>query len=232
MNTGKSIFIKGLCRKFFKNYEKTQIMWINSTGKFTSIGLNKKIDEFQLNHFTSEKLTKIIIFENFESLGNSDQMSMRERMQEQNIRVKFWIITKFYSKINQAIISRCIKIQFTSIYPSVRLIRLVEILYKENTYTSLENLQNSINLNKRSGLDSSDTFFFCPYIIKPCYDKMVYFCINKLKLSIYTNHVSREEDFVLYRRMDLYYLLDLLMIQEFFKNYRKHLYFMIPLIGF
>ena len=61
LNSGKSILIKGLCRKFLKNFEKTQIMWIPSIENFTGIGLNKKIDDFQLHHFNSDKLTKIIV---------------------------------------------------------------------------------------------------------------------------------------------------------------------------
>jgi AAA+ ATPase superfamily predicted ATPase len=232
LNSGKSILIKGLCRKFLKNFEKTQIMWIPSIENFTGIGLNKKIDDFQLHHFNSDKLTKIIIFENFEFLGNLGQMSMRERMQQQNIRIKFWVITRFYSKINQAINSRCIKIQFTSIYPNAKLIRLVEISCRENIYNSLENLQNSINLDKRGEVISSGTFSILPYITKSCCDKLVYFCINELKRAMYTNNVTREEDFVLNKRMDLYFFFDLLTIKEFFKNYRKQLYYMIPLIDF
>ena len=50
-NSGKIEMIKGLCHQFFGKYEKTQVMYIHARGKFQSVDLNRKIDDFQYNHF-------------------------------------------------------------------------------------------------------------------------------------------------------------------------------------
>ena len=74
---------------------------------------------------------------------------MREKMDQTFKNIKFWILSKFFSKINQAILSRCIKICFNYVYSNVKLIRSVEIFNKENTSVFIENLQFLLSFNKK-----------------------------------------------------------------------------------
>ena len=124
----KMMMIKGLCRQFFGKLEKTQTMYINSVEKFHSLNLNKKLDNFQNSQFCSKTFPKIIILENFESFGNLAQLGMRERMEQKIKKTKFWITTNFFSKINQPILSRCLKIFLNFIFPNLILLNNIHFI--------------------------------------------------------------------------------------------------------
>jgi len=232
MDCGKISFLNGLCNQFFRKMEQSQILHITSFGKFIGNGLNKKIDDFQSNHFYSKKLTKIIIFENFESLGNMIQLSMRERMQKKNIKTKFWLISKFFSKINHSILSRCVKLYFNLIFPTVSIVRFIEILNKENMCTSIEILQYLINLNKDRIVYLLQTSFYNPYFIGNVSKKSIYFYHQEFTSSVYTDIFTKEGKLIVIRKLKFYEFHDSSLIHETFKKNRKQLFSIIPLIVF
>jgi len=232
LGTGKISFLRGLCHQFFKKMENSQILHISSMGRFLTTGINKKIDDFQLNHFYSKKLTKIIIFENFESYGNMVQLSMRERMQKQNIKTKFMLVSKFFSKINHAILSRCMKIYFNFIYPNQLLLRFIEILNKENIYISIEILQYSINLNGIKLEHFLEVFFYSLYSIKTNCKKKSYFYHREITFSIYTDNYTKEGKLSVLRKLNFYKFHDFSQEQENFHGKRKQVYSVFPLINF
>ena len=224
--------IKGLCRQFFGNIEQTQTMYIGWSEKFQSINLNKKIDNFQNSHFCSKLFPKIIIFENFASFANLTQMSMRERMEQKIRKTKFWIITHSFSKINQTILSRCLKLYFNFIFPNLTLLRWVEILNKENHIVSLEYLESYLR-------------YFCKKVKKPQlipsqfsmmrrsnFSKRLFVQYIKLINTVPFNDPAKEEKLVLLRKVKIFLYSDILFNFKGFKNLKQTFYYIFPLIDF
>jgi len=231
INTGKMAHLKVLCNQFLGGFEKAQTLFINSNGRFQSVGLNKRIDDFQMSHFHSKKLPKIIVFENFETLGNSNQMSMRERIGKKMTNMNFWIVTRFFTKLNQAILSRCLPVHLTFIYPNLGLIRLIEILDKENINISLEWLQYSIDFKKNTTEIFSKAFRYELYVEDKFFNKKTYFYHKKLFSFICFENSSREELIVLLRKIKTFLSMDVSFVREFFKSLDRQLYGLIPLLN-
>ena len=230
LNSEKIYSIKSLSREFFGKVEKIQTLFTNLDGKLKNNELNKKIDDFQLNHFYSKQLTKIIILENFDSLGNLCQMNMREKMDQTFKNIKFWILSKFFSKINQTILSRCIKIYFNYVYSNVKLIRSVEIFNKENTSVFIENLQFLLSFNKNITQNSILNLCFCPPVDKVYFNKTHDFHHENLKKILFIENLIKEEKIVLFKKLKFYSFCNSFVLNEFFKSSKKEFYHSIPLI--
>ncbi len=230
LNSEKIYSIKSLSREFFGKVEKIQTLFLNLDGKLKNSELNKKIDEFQLNHFYSKQLTKIIILENFDSLGNLCQMTMREKMDQTSKKIKFWILSRYFSKINQAILSRCIKIHFNYVYSNVKLIRSVEIFNKENTPVFIENLQYLLSFKKNFTQNSLLNLCFCSRVDKVYFDKTRDFYHENLKKILSIENLIKEEKIVLFKKLNFYSICNSYGENEFFRGSRKEFYHSIPLI--
>lgn len=196
------------------------------------MNLNKKIDNFQNSHFCSKVFPKIIIFENFASFGNLAQMSMRERMEQKYRKIKFWIITSSFSKINQTILSRCLKLYFNFIFPNLTLLRWVEILNKENQVISLEFLQTCLSFYhkkiKKLLMNSSQFSMIgkTNFLKRPFVQYMK--CINMVSLD----DAAKEEKLVLLRKVKIYLYSDILVKFKMFENLEQTFYSIFPLIDF
>lgn len=228
----KISIIKGVFSQFFKNLKKTQIMHINAIEKTQIANLNKKILDFKQNSFYSKEKMKIIVFENFEFIGNVGQMSMREKMQKIDINTKFWVITKFFSKINQAILSRCVFIHFKPIYPCSNIIRMVEILNKENIHTTIESLQYSVRLNTRGFENFCNFAFYTPYCIDGCLNGEVYFYHYRILNILHHENFTREEKYVFFRKLISNKSSDFPFKEKLKENYINQLHPLISLIKF
>jgi DNA polymerase III delta prime subunit len=232
LNSGKISLLKNVSHQFFGKYEKMQIMTIKSIGKFQSLGLSNKIDDFRSNHFYPDKIAKIIIFENFGSLGNLAQMSLRERMQKENIKTKFWITTQSFSKINQVILSRCNKLYFNLVYPSLILIRFIEILNKEDILVSIENLQYLVNSNRSTISISLEAFSSNPYNINATIGHRPYFYNQKLSMLMCVDNLTRENNRVLFRKIKFHGFSNYIMSKKSIGNSRRQFYSFLALISF
>jgi hypothetical protein len=226
------MIIKGLCRQFFGKLEKTQTMYISSVERLHSINLNKKLDNFQNSHFCSKIFPKIIILENFESFGNLAQLGMRERMEQKIRKTKFWVTTNFFSKINQAILSRCLKIFLNFIFPNLILLRWVEILNKKNKAFSLEYLQIYLNLFHRKIVKQSK-------IISQFYIKRTTIFLERpffqfIKCIVMTsfNSLIKEEKLVSLRKNKTILFPNIFLQYKMLKNLKKNLYRVLPLIDY
>lgn len=196
------------------------------------MNLNKKIDNFQNSYFCSKVFPKIIIFENFASLGNLAQMSMRERMEQKHRKIKFWISSSSFSKINQTILSRCLKLYFNFIFPNLTLLRWVEILNKENQVISLEFLQTCLSFDhkkiKKLPMNSSQfsTIGKTNFLKRPFVQFMKW--INMVSLD----DAAKEEKLVLLRKVKIYLYSDILVKFKMFENPEQTFYSIFPLIDF
>ena len=231
-NSGKIEIIKGLCHQFFGKYEKTQVLYIRAREKFQGVDLNRKIDDFQYNYFYSKKFTKIIVFDNFEYLSSLSQMSLRERMQNESVKTKFWINGESFCRINQAILSRCLILHLNTIFPQSILTRFVEITNKEKTCISLENLQYTKTGNKSGIISTLNNFLSDPYSLESYLSWKPFFYYRDFLTSTYVDIFTKEERLSLFRKLRFYGSNDLLLIKNLYKNPRKHLYFSFVLMRF
>ena len=207
-------------------------MHIDAIEKVQFSDLNKKIIDFQQNHFYSKKQIKIIILENFEYLGNLGQMGMRERLQKRDINSKFWIITRFFSKINQPILSRCVDIHFNLPHPFLMLIRMVEIFNKDNVFTSLESLQYSLGISKRNLEYSLKITPYIPYYVENYFDENVYFYCHKLINILGLDNLTKESKLVFHKKLNFYKPSDLNLKEQLHENHKGQFYQLLSLIFF
>jgi hypothetical protein len=226
------MIIKGLCRQFFGKTEKTQIMYINSVEKLHSINLNKKLDNFQNNQFCSKIFPKIIILENFDSFGNLAQLGMRERMEQKIRKTKFWVTANFFSKINQTILSRCLKLFLNFIFPNLILLRWVEILNKKNKLFSLEYLQICLNLFHRKIVKQSKIISqICIKRITVFLERQFFQYIKCIIMTSFNNSI-KEEKLVVFRKNKNILNPSIFLQFKILKNLKKNLYCVFPLIDF
>jgi len=232
LDNQKVSIIKGVFSQFFKNLKKTQTLHINAIEKTQIANLNKKIHDFKQNSFYSKEQMKIIVFENFEFMGNLGQMSMREKMQKTDINIKFWIITRFFSKINQTILSRCVFIHFKPNYPSSTMIRMVEILNKENLCTSIESLQYSLRFNTKGSENFCNLTFYTPYYEDGCLIRGTYFYHYRTSSILQHENFAREEKYVFFKKLFFHNSFEINFKEKLNENYANQLHPLISLIKF
>ncbi len=108
--------------------------------------IKKKLKNFACLKFSNSFPYKIVILDDFDEINFSIQMNLRENLENNFTKINFWLSCNFIDKINPAIISRCMILNFRLIHPLDLCIRLKEISEKEKFFYNLEFLENIISI--------------------------------------------------------------------------------------
>jgi DNA polymerase III delta prime subunit len=107
--------------------------------------IKKKLKNFTFLKFSNSFPYKIVILDDVDEINFNVQMNLRENLENNFTKINFWLSCNFIDKINPAIISRCMILNFRLIHPLDLCIRLKEIAEKEKFFFNLEFLENIIS---------------------------------------------------------------------------------------
>jgi DNA polymerase III delta prime subunit len=105
--------------------------------------IKKKINNFTNLNFSNSFRSKLAIFDGADEINFHTQMNLRENLEKHLCKINFWLTCNSIYKMNPAVVSRCVNLNFRSIYPLDSCIRLKEISEKEKIRFNLEFLENA-----------------------------------------------------------------------------------------
>jgi len=135
---GKNSILNCLENKMKKKKNRILLLIVDGQNEFQISKLKEKLNNFKMNSFNIGTFSKVVLIKNPDLIPNGSQMILRENMEEGNQKINFLLLSNSFYRINPAIYSRCIPVIFKLVPEIYSIVKLKEILDKENLELTIE----------------------------------------------------------------------------------------------